>query len=105
MASTRLVKVSITYCAECGYEPQTLQLADKLMRTFGHQLSSIELVPWYEGSFDVKVGDRLVHAMYRDGGFPEPEFVVNAVRAELSAGDAEAPNGEATSVAELQQTI
>ena len=103
MASTRLVKVSITYCAECGYEPQTLQLADKLMKTFGHQLSSIELVPWYEGSFDVKVGDRLVHAMYRDGGFPDPDFVVDAVRAELKAGD-EPPKGETASVPELQQT-
>src|SRR5437867_7691676 len=33
------VKVSITYCAECGYEPQTLALADALMRRFAHDLS------------------------------------------------------------------
>jgi selenoprotein W-related protein len=104
MATTRLVKVSITYCAECGYEPQTLQLADKLMKTFGHQLSSIELIPWYEGSFDVKVGDRLVHAMYRDGGFPDPDFVADAVRAELSAREATDTEAAATSVPELQQT-
>ena len=105
MTSTpQLVKVSITYCAECGYEPQTLQLADKLMKTFGHQLSSIELIPWYEGSFDVKVGDRLVHAMSRDGGFPDPDFVADAVRAELSARQAQAAKTETSSVPELQQT-
>jgi len=84
MAEASLVKVTITYCAECGYEPQTLSLAEALMKAFGHQLSAIELVPWYEGSFDVKVGSSLVHSMYRDGGFPENEKIVQAVRTELA---------------------
>ena len=79
----RPVKVSITYCAECGYEPQTLALADALMRTFTNRLSSIELIPWYEGSFEVSVDGRLVHSMYRDGGFPEHETVLQAVRSRL----------------------
>ena len=85
MASQKPVKVTITYCAECGYEPQTLSLTDALMRAFTHQLQSIELVPWYEGSFDVVVNGRLVHSMYRDGGFPENEAIVAAVREELAA--------------------
>ncbi|MBV9170051.1 MAG: Rdx family protein [Chloroflexi bacterium] len=84
MAETPLVKVTITYCAECGYEPQTLSLAEALMKTFGHQLSALELVPWYEGSFDVKVGSTLVHSMYREGGFPEHQKIIDAVRAELA---------------------
>ena len=78
------VKVTITYCAECGYEPQTLDLTNALMRTFAHDLSSIELIPWYQGSFDVSVGGDLVHSMYRDGGFPEHQTVVDAVRAKLA---------------------
>src|SRR6266513_2120774 len=61
-------KVTITYCAECGYEPQTLSLTEALMKAFTHGLSAIELVPWYEGSFDVAVNGKLVHGMYRDGG-------------------------------------
>jgi selenoprotein W-related protein len=81
-----LVKVKITYCAECGYEPQTLALAEALMKTFQHDLSSIELIPWYEGSFDVSVGGQLVHSMYRDGGFPEHQKVIDAVRTQLAGG-------------------
>jgi selenoprotein W-related protein len=82
--AVRPIKVTITYCAECGYEPQTLALADALMRRFGHQLSSIELVPWYEGSFDVTVDGQLVHSMYRDGGFPEPETIIDAVQGKIA---------------------
>ena len=78
------VKVKITYCAECGYEPQTLALTDALMRAFTHDLSSIELIPWYEGSFDVSVGGELVHSMYRDGGFPEHQTVIDAVKEHLA---------------------
>ncbi len=81
----RPVKVTITYCAECGYEPQTLALAEALMTRFAHDLSSIELIPWYEGSFDVSVGGEVVHSMYREGGFPEHETIIEAVRARQAA--------------------
>lgn len=82
----RPVKVSITYCASCGYEPQTLALAGALMNEFTYDLSSVELIPWDEGSFDVVVGGDLVHSMYREGGFPENEAVIRAVREHLGNG-------------------
>jgi selenoprotein W-related protein len=76
----RLVKVIITYCSECGYEPQTIALADALMREFRHELSAIELIPWVDGSFEVAVDGELVHSMYREGGFPDPAVVIAAVK-------------------------
>jgi selenoprotein W-related protein len=77
----RPVKVKITYCAECGYEPQALELTKALMYEFGAQLSAIELIPWESGTFEVSVDGDLVHSMKRDGGFPEQASVKSAVRA------------------------
>jgi selenoprotein W-related protein len=81
-------KVTITYCAECGYEPQTLALTEALMKAFTHQLTAIELLPWYEGSFDVAVNGQLVHSMYRDGGFPENSTIIEAVKKVIAASSA-----------------
>jgi selenoprotein W-related protein len=80
----RPIKVSITYCASCGYEPQTLALTSVLMQTFLYDLASIELIPWEDGAFDVVVDGELVHSMYRDGGFPEHETIIRAVRERLA---------------------
>jgi selenoprotein W-related protein len=81
----RPVKVAITYCAECGYEPQALELTKALMYEFGAQLSAIELIPWESGTFDVSLNGSLIHSMKRDGGFPEHGAIGSAVRAALKA--------------------
>jgi selenoprotein W-related protein len=76
--------VRITYCAECGYEPQTLDLVASLMHTFGNELSKIEIIPWLDGAFDVTVDGSLVHSMRREGGFPKAETIAAAIRSRLA---------------------
>ena len=85
LPGTRPVKVSITYCAACGYEPQTLELTSALMQTFQYDLAGIELIPWHDGAFEVVIGNDLVHSMYRDGGFPATDAIIAAVRERLTA--------------------
>jgi selenoprotein W-related protein len=77
-------KVKITYCADCGYEPQTLDLAKTLMLEFGSRLSSLELIPWDGGTFDVSVDGQLIHSMSRDGGFGDKGAIKDKVRARIS---------------------
>lgn len=74
------VKVTISYCSECGYEPYTVALTNELMIKFRDELSAIEIIPWHDGSFEVSVDGELVHSMYREGGFPEHETIVQAVK-------------------------
>ncbi|HEY7834819.1 MAG TPA: Rdx family protein [Ktedonobacterales bacterium] len=90
--AVRPIKITITYCSECGYEPQTLALADALMRAFRHELAAIEIIPWYDGSFDVSVAGERVHSMYDDSGFPDPATIIAAVRRHQAAGMAGAPD-------------
>ncbi|MDP9246424.1 MAG: Rdx family protein [Chloroflexota bacterium] len=79
------VRVRITYCAECGYEDAAADLARSLMIEFRERLSSIELIPFVDGTFDVRVDDELVHSMARDGGFPQLDSVRAAIEARLRA--------------------
>jgi selenoprotein W-related protein len=78
------VRVRITYCAECGYEDAATSLARALMIEFRERLSLIELVPFVDGTFEVRVGEDLVHSMGRDGGFPNPELVKAAIKTRLT---------------------
>lgn len=78
------VRATITYCAECGYEPQALEVAGTLMSEFGTRLAAIELIPWADATFDVRIGDRLVHSMTRDGGFPATGDIILAAHEVLS---------------------
>ena len=78
--TARPVKVKITYCADCGYEPQALELTKALMYEFGNRLSAIEIIPWESGTFDVSIDGELVHSMKREGGFPEPRVISDAIR-------------------------
>ena len=85
------VKVSVTFCSECGYEPQTLELVKGLLYAVADRISSIELIPWHDGTFEVSVGGTLVHSMAREGGFPENETIIQAVKEHAGSAAPAAP--------------
>lgn len=77
--------VRIAYCADCGYDGQAIDLARALLSEFGHDLSSVSIFPWDDGTFDVSVDGTLVHSMAKDGGFADPGRVKEAIRAQVAA--------------------
>jgi selenoprotein W-related protein len=81
----RPARVSISYCLECGYQPYAFALAEALINELQLMLSAVELVPWLNGAFDVRINGDLVHSMYRDGGFPEHAAMIEAVRSRLTS--------------------
>lgn len=83
----RPAKVSISYCLECGYQSYAFALAEALLNEFQLLLAGVELVPWVNGAFDVRVNGELVHSMYREGGIPENEAIFKAVRKRLEKSD------------------
>ncbi len=85
--------VSITYCADCGYDTNAIELAGSLLREFGHELSSLAIIPWSDGTFDVMIDETLVHSMTRDGGFPEPSVIAAALRARMAGNDTDRSAG------------
>ena len=59
---TEAHKVKITYCAECGYEPQALDLTKALMYEFGPRLSAIEIIPF--DRLELRIGNvQWIHAL------------------------------------------
>jgi len=86
-----MLTVRIVYCADCGYETQALELTRALMLQRRAEFASIELIPFVDGSFEVWVGDTLVHAMERDGGFAEPERIIEALLRPSAAEAADRP--------------
>lgn len=72
-------RITIAYCAECGYGQPALDLTRALMKTLGPKLPPVELLA-IPDVFEVVVMGDLVHSMERDGGFPTDESMVEAVR-------------------------
>ena len=77
------VSISITYCAECGYEEPTIRLVRRLMDEFHMYLRRIEIVPAAGGELEVVVDGELIHSTRSSGLFPKADAIVEAVRQRL----------------------
>ncbi|MCC6628723.1 MAG: Rdx family protein [Chloroflexi bacterium] len=82
------VSISITYCAECGYEEPTLRLVRRLMDEFHMYLRRIEIVPAVHGELEVVVDGDLIHSTRASGLFPKADDIVAVVRQRLDGAPA-----------------
>lgn len=79
------VSISITYCAECGYEEPTVRLVRRLMDEFHMYLRRIEIVPAVNGELEIVVDGDLIYSTLVSGLFPKPDEIVAAVRQRIDA--------------------
>lgn len=65
------MKIKITYCYDCGYTDQMLDLTKRLLADFEDDIEDLTLVPASDGIFDVEVDGKMVHSKSKTGLFPE----------------------------------
>jgi selenoprotein W-related protein len=63
--------VKITYCWECGYGDQVVDLTKRLLTSFEDSIEDLTIVPGADGIFDVEVDGKLLHSKHKAGWFPE----------------------------------
>jgi len=57
-------------------------LAEKILK-FKQQLGSVKLVPGDGGCFEVSVDGQVIHSKLASGKYPDPDKVLQAIRAVL----------------------
>ena len=63
--------VSIHYYSQCNWLLRAAWMAQELLKTFGADLASVNLVPGTGGIYQITVNDALLWERKRDGGFPD----------------------------------
>jgi len=74
----KTVNVHIEYCGRWGYLPKAKALAATLNEAFGSKVS-VKMDVGRASSFEIKVGDELVHSKLDGGGWPSHDSIKAAV--------------------------
>ena len=77
--------VQILYCHECGYLPDAVNMADKLLREFNRKLDGIKLVSGDGGAFEVSINGEVAYSKLATGSFPTLQELRDALRASVDA--------------------
>lgn len=78
--------VTIVYCRQCNWLLRAAWMAQELLSTFSEELGAVTLVPGTGGVFEIRVGEDLIWERRRDGGFPQPKALKQAVRDAVDPG-------------------
>ena len=78
--------IEIKYCHECGYLPDAVTMADRLLREFSHKVVGLTLTPGEYGTFEVKVDGDLIFSRLDAHRFPTLNELRDSIRARVEAG-------------------
>jgi selenoprotein W-related protein len=62
--------ISITYCAQCGFEARAAWLAQELLKSYHDQVAGVLLVPGAGGILDVAIDGEVVYSRWQTGRDP-----------------------------------
>jgi selT/selW/selH-like putative selenoprotein len=79
-------KLEIIYCQPCGYQPKAVELANRILSTYGQSLNKkllVSLKPSDNGVFDVSFNNELIFSRYKERRLPEAKEIVDAIGADI----------------------
>lgn len=83
-------RVEVEYCAQCGFLPRAVWLAQELLNTFSLELRELVLVPGKGGILEVRVDGQVVYnrqdASARGEGFVDPKVLKQTIRDRVAPG-------------------
>lgn len=79
-------RVEIEYCAQCGFLPRAVWLAQELLTTFAFDLRELALVPGKGGILEVRVDGEVVFNRKDSEEFVDPKKVKQAIRDRVAPG-------------------
>jgi len=75
--------LSIEYCTVCKFGGRAAWLAQEVLAAHEADLAGVTLVPGRGGVFDVRIDGQLVFSQKREGRFPEPREIKDALLGKL----------------------
>jgi selenoprotein W-related protein len=85
--------VEITYCQPCGYQPKAVELASRILSTFGtsqNKRLAVALKPSDNGVFDIYFNDKLIFSRHQQRRFPEPKEILDTIETILNSSNSSA---------------
>lgn len=74
------MNISIAYCAECGFGPLAVRVAEALLETYEHAgVGQITIEVGGKGIFEVRADGDLIAERKDKGRLPEPGEVVASI--------------------------
>ena len=76
--------VSIRYCTQCRWLLRAAWMAQELLSTFEAELDAVSLHPDTGGTFEVRIGEKMLWSRKAEGRFPDITELKRLLRDEIA---------------------